>query len=254
MGASCPACVNASRIGQEGSNKDDSTTDESWHLVVDGVTGKSCESFKAGACLSGCGDGIGPRDSFFSALLSGGGNTNGDRAFCEDVELPEQSFPSGQPPGKAGRVAESRVQDGHAREVWPDGAYYDGQFLNGRKQGHGTFVWVDGSKYDGQFRDNCMDGLGLYAWLDGRKYDGEWRANTMHGHGKFLWPDGRTYEGAYVKDAKHGNGTFRWPDGRQYDGQWCEGKEHGVGEFTTGRGERLRGKWQEGHRLNWFSK
>jgi len=231
-------------------------TDESWYYSLETQSLRPC-----------CADGT-PSTGFRDQLFSARGRDIkedvpeevisiefGDAALSTQSQILKQSGAEEVVGGRLVATLEThpdKDQNGHGREVWADGAYYDGEFRNGQKHGHGAFVWVDGSKYDGQFLDNCMHGSGVYAWLDGRKYEGEWMSNQMHGRGKFLWPDGRIYEGEYVNDSKQGHGMFRWPDGRQYDGQWLDGKEHGLGEFTTGRGEKLHGEWKAGHRVRWL--
>jgi hypothetical protein len=40
-------------------------------------------------------------------------------------------------------------QDGHGIETWPDGAKYDGTYVDGKKHGEGVFHWADGSEYQG---------------------------------------------------------------------------------------------------------
>ena len=37
------------------------------------------------------------------------------------------------------------------KEIWPDGACYEGQFINGRKEGQGTLTFADGSVFTGKF-------------------------------------------------------------------------------------------------------
>ena len=42
-------------------------------------------------------------------------------------------------------------QNGKGIEVWSDGSYYLGNFLEGVKEGHGIYFWADGSKYSGMW-------------------------------------------------------------------------------------------------------
>lgn len=97
-------------------------------------------------------------------------------------------------------------------EEWPDGARYEGDYIEGKKHGHGKFNWADGSTYVGDFNKNNIHGKGCYDWSDGRKYNGDWKNNKMEGNGVFTWSDGRKYEGEYKDDKKHGYGVFEWPD------------------------------------------
>jgi hypothetical protein len=45
-------------------------------------------------------------------------------------------------------------------ETWPDGASYQGDYVEGKKDGVGMFTWADGSTYDGQFIENNIEGQG----------------------------------------------------------------------------------------------
>ena len=50
-------------------------------------------------------------------------------------------------------------------ETWPDGAKYEGAYIEGKKQGHGQFLWADGSSYSGEFNDNNIHGRGKLSKL-----------------------------------------------------------------------------------------
>ena len=45
-------------------------------------------------------------------------------------------------------------------ETWPDGARYEGDYMNGKKHGQGHFIWADKSVYVGHFYDNNIHGKG----------------------------------------------------------------------------------------------
>ena len=70
-----------------------------------------------------------------------------------------------------GLIKEDR-QNGPGIELWSDGSYYNGAYLNGMKHGTGTYYWSDGSQYKGQWANDEMHGDGSFLWSDGRKYKG----------------------------------------------------------------------------------
>jgi hypothetical protein len=37
-------------------------------------------------------------------------------------------------------------------ESWPDGARYEGKYIEGKKEGEGKLTFADGSYYEGEFR------------------------------------------------------------------------------------------------------
>ena len=40
-------------------------------------------------------------------------------------------------------------------------------------QGHGVYTWANGAKYDGEYKDNKKNGHGLHTWPDGSMYEGD---------------------------------------------------------------------------------
>lgn len=64
-------------------------------------------------------------------------------------------------------------QNGFGSEVWPDGAKYEGNYVDGKKNGKGILNFQDGSRYEGDFQDNDIQGYGTYHWPDKRVYTGE---------------------------------------------------------------------------------
>ena len=53
-------------------------------------------------------------------------------------------------------------------ESWPDGAKYEGNYLDGKKEGQGKLTFADGSFYQGELRQNEICGMGRYYWPDGK--------------------------------------------------------------------------------------
>ena len=47
------------------------------------------------------------------------------------------------------------------------------------KQGHGVYTWANGAKYDGEYKDNKKNGHGLHTWPDGSIYEGERLLNNQ---------------------------------------------------------------------------
>lgn len=57
-------------------------------------------------------------------------------------------------------------QHGHGVETWPDGAVYEGHYVNGMKNSQGKLKFANGSIYIGEFQDNQIHGKGYYKWND----------------------------------------------------------------------------------------
>lgn len=58
----------------------------------------------------------------------------------------------------------------------PDKHWYQGQFLDGKKNGSGTMVMDNGNIYKGQWVKGQKQGLGtFYEQSSGAVYEGEWK-------------------------------------------------------------------------------
>ena len=82
-----------------------------------------------------------------------------------------------------------------------DKSWYEGEYVDGKKNGQGKYVWPDASYYQGTWLENKINGYvfstyipkGEYSWIDGRSFKGHWKNNNMHGFGTYKWKDGRIY-------------------------------------------------------------
>jgi hypothetical protein len=54
-----------------------------------------------------------------------------------------------------------------------NGAIYEGDWLNSRRDGYGAQVWPDGAKYDGEWKDNKANGFGKFVHVNGDIYKGK---------------------------------------------------------------------------------
>ena len=51
--------------------------------------------------------------------------------------------------------------------MWPNGCYYEGDFVDGSFNGYGVRVYIDGGRYEGQFKDDNRHGKGVLTSPDG---------------------------------------------------------------------------------------
>jgi hypothetical protein len=47
---------------------------------------------------------------------------------------------------------------GRARQTWPDGSVYDGEYHAGRRHGRSAHAWPNGTRYDGGWAGDKMEG------------------------------------------------------------------------------------------------
>ena len=118
-----------------------------------------------------------------------------------------------------------------------DGTYYSGDVNEkGQPHGKGYIKFPNGAYYDGDFLNNTLTGMGIYHYKDGTVYVGQLKNAYRHGKGFFDWKDGATYEGTFVNDKIDGYGILKFIDGSKYTGCWENNFRTGEGvlEFTDG--------------------
>lgn len=132
---------------------------------------------------------------------------------------------------------------GHGVYTYRNGAVYDGEWADGRKQGQGKQVQPDGSVYTGQWQDNLQNGQGRMKWANGDVYVGQWSAGHMHGKGVFTSANGDRYQGNFVVDQREGKGVLTHRNGESFDGAWKAGVREGSGTLTKPGVSVIAGHW-----------
>jgi len=113
--------------------------------------------------------------------------------------------------------------NGYGECVFPSGAQYSGQFVNGLIHGSGTLTFSNGDKYAGQWRFHLRDGHGTYSYADGRIYQGQFERNFFHGSGVLYYPNGTRFEGLWANNQPNGLGVLYHADGTFFSGIWDNG-------------------------------
>ena len=160
------------------------------------------------------------------------------------------------------------VLNGKGRFLNSNGDFYEGMFVDDKKQGCGkeitnqmvyigefnedkiegkgkiTFV-QNGDVYEGEFRNNKFEGKGTFKFKNGDVYEGEFVKGNMHGKGKYVFADGQVYEGDYWKGVKHGNGKITFVGGSIYEGPFVKGVQDGIGTYIK-KGEVMKVEFKNG--------
>lgn len=123
------------------------------------------------------------------------------------------------------------------------GDYYEGEFINNRRDGQGIFVYKNGTKYEGMFKTNRQHGYGKLTQLDGEVYIGQWTEGRINGHGVRYHLNGDKYSGQYINNVRSGMGNYVFANGDYYDGMWINGKANGKGRFIYSNGNSYEGEF-----------
>ena len=124
--------------------------------------------------------------------------------------------------------------------------YYEGDFVDGKKQGSGTYTWADGSTYTGGFENDMRHGQGEYVDSDGSSYKGTYVNGMKHGSGDATYNDTSHYEGEFYNDMRHGHGKYTWPNGESYEGEFKNNNITGYGTYTWPSGRTYTGLFENG--------
>ena len=85
---------------------------------------------------------------------------------------------------------------------------YKGEWQEGWINGKGTMIYPNGEYYDGDFVENERYGEGTYHFNSGNTYEGEWVDGKFNGFGTFFYADGNYYEGSFRNGKIEGDGTL----------------------------------------------
>jgi len=131
---------------------------------------------------------------------------------------------------------------------YADGAEYQGEWQNGKRQGIGTYISPTGTRYEGEWENDGASGHGVCHYADGMKYDGQFENGERHGKGVLISPEGDRYDGQFKYDLLNGEGIYIWGDGVRSEGEFREGKPWnvvGYDEYGEICGLLVDGKLQE---------
>ncbi|CAF1065417.1 unnamed protein product [Adineta ricciae] len=105
----------------------------------------------------------------------------------------------------------SGKRHGYGVFSWNNGSgEYIGQWENGIQQGHGVHIWylirdeeshyALRNYYEGNFVNGRRNGFGTFYYSSGTKYIGEWKEDQKHGKGKVILRNGTTIEADFSYD------------------------------------------------------
>ena len=164
--------------------------------------------------------------------------------------------------------------------IFPSGAAYIGEFMDGQIHGIGACYYTNGSKYQGNWINRYPNGRGTKISPEGKKWTGNWKkgqpldengeiiavlfpeesknelevniqsgcisGDCETGNGIFAYANGARFEGQFQSGKPNGEGSFYYEDESTYTGTVKDGLYHGTGVLITASGLKQSGRWDEG--------
>ena len=104
--------------------------------------------------------------------------------------------------------------DCNYKKEYDNGDVYEGcTDVEGRFNGKGKYTWANGSYYDGDWVNNKKQGSGEYKFIDGSLFSGNWINDKRDGYGKFISSSGENFEGIYKNNMRNGEGIHTYTVG-----------------------------------------
>lgn len=138
--------------------------------------------------------------------------------------------------------------DGNGKLVFPDGAYYDGDFRRGKFQGTGIMKYPGGAMYVGGWHKSLQEGRGRMTEADGTNYLGYFHNGKRHGKGVITFPNRNRMEAEFVYDQVDGEVAFNFANGDYYVGEMSGTTIEGFGTMEYASGDVYIGKWKNNQR------
>ena len=126
-----------------------------------------------------------------------------------------------------------------------NGDYYDGEFVNGKREGEGKLIYANGNHYEGTFLGGLPNGRGKLIQTDNDIYEGEWKNGKINGQGIRLHNNGDKYVGNHLNDVRSGKGLYLFVNGDSYNGNWVSGKANGKGILKFRNGDIYDGEFKD---------
>lgn len=138
----------------------------------------------------------------------------------------------------------TEVRNGFYKVSYTDGSYYEGNFVNGKKQGKGTFVTAIGTKYVGDFVENQITGQEAVTYTNGDYYEGAMVRGVRDGNGQYTFASGEYYNGKWSAGKRHGYGVNYYANGNVYEGSYANGlRQDSEGKLTYSNGVVYQGEF-----------
>lgn|SRR5690606_8198418 len=151
-----------------------------------------------------------------------------------------------------------------------DNGYYDGFWVDGKKQGYGLYSWDEFGTYIGFWNNDTMEGYGSYEDQNEKVMKGMYANGKLNGLGEESTAYGEWNQGFYsdhslttpyefndnflemgcvAGDCKNGYGQYKWENGDYFSGFFKDGKPH-LGTYSFFNGDMYQGMFNSEGRFH----
>ena len=171
------------------------------------------------------------------------------------------------------KIVKKIMRSGKGTMKYKNGDFYDGNWMDDRKNGKGIMRYANGDVYEGEWFVDVIFGKGLMRYNNGDVYSGDlYPLNSLNqksikegpngygpsrdnkgkviyiterspGNGTMAYANGDFYTGEWINDLRHGNGTMSYANGDIYAGKWEKNVRHGYGAISYKNGVIYEGEW-----------
>src|SRR5690554_532805 len=141
-----------------------------------------------------------------------------------------------------------------------ENGYYEGFWVNGKREGYGLYEWKTEGTYVGFFKNNMLEGYGSYENASGKIVSGMYASGMANGLGEEVedgvWNQGYYYNhslqtpydftnhykdyGCKAGDCQNGYGQYKWENGDLFTGYFKNGTMN-LGSYTFSNGDLYKG-------------
>ena len=154
----------------------------------------------------------------------------------------------------AGEKNSKGQRHGVGKQIYDNGSYYVGQWVEGLKEGEGEMNYANGTRYIGGWAAGKANGAGQFLSSEGYRYCGNFRNGEAHcASGSLEWYScrvealfengkingkgkieigGNKYTGMFKNNFLEGPGTCQFENGDYYEGDFHLNKIEGEGSIT----------------------
>lgn len=130
----------------------------------------------------------------------------------------------------------------------PDGAKFEGSFVEGRIHGNGIITRANGSIVKGTWEFGSMVNKDRTAFLEDPQIDRNCNSQEcIQGNGTYTYKDGSMYKGQFFNGRPKGIGQVNYNNGDEYIGGFEHDVPHGKGELNYAQGGRISGEFFRGN-------